>query len=159
MTDYHARLCIQLRRSHNCIGSQLGRHLSRGPKPPAKPEGDLPKNSLTEFANVMPPRAAAAAPASFTEFSRTDLHEPTIGAYVYEPKIAVGAAVGWHQISTRNGQRYWYSFIPRSLRQLPPVVVLFHGAGRSGLSMIDMWQSTARKHGIVLIAPNSKGQQ
>ncbi|MDC0737540.1 prolyl oligopeptidase family serine peptidase [Cognatishimia sp. SS12] len=34
-------------------------------------------------------------------------------------------------------------------------VILLHGAGRNGLSMIDMWRSTAEREQLVLLAPNS----
>ncbi len=36
-----------------------------------------------------------------------------------------------------------------------PAVFLLHGAGRTGLSMIDMWQDMARKKGVILIAPDA----
>lgn len=39
-----------------------------------------------------------------------------------------------------------------------PAVLLLHGAGRSGLSMIDMWQATADREGLALIAPDSAGE-
>lgn len=38
-----------------------------------------------------------------------------------------------------------------------PVVVLLHGAQRSGLSMIDMWRATADREGLVLLAPDAAG--
>ncbi|WP_192931100.1 PHB depolymerase family esterase [Gemmobacter serpentinus] len=36
-----------------------------------------------------------------------------------------------------------------------PLILLFHGAGRDGLSQIEMWEATARRHGLILLAPNS----
>ena len=34
-----------------------------------------------------------------------------------------------------------------------PVLVALHGAGRSGLSMIDTWQTNANKHSFIIVAP------
>jgi hypothetical protein len=115
---------------------------------------DDPETSDTEANDVMPQRPAGAPVARFAEFSRVDLHEPTIGAYEYKPSVGISAVATKHQTATRQGQRSWYSFAPPTRSQPSPVVILFHGAGRSGLSMIDMWQSVARKYGVVLIAPN-----
>ena len=38
----------------------------------------------------------------------------------------------------------------------PPVVVLLHGSERDGRSMLDMWQDAADRHGLVLMAPDSR---
>ncbi len=53
--------------------------------------------------------------------------------------------------------RNWHSYVPETVADDAPVVILFHGAGRSGLAMIDMWKDTADKNGIVLVAPNAPG--
>jgi len=36
-----------------------------------------------------------------------------------------------------------------------PAIVLLHGSGRDGTSLLDPWQPVAKKEGIVLIAPDS----
>ena len=38
-----------------------------------------------------------------------------------------------------------------------PVIVLFHGAGRDELSMIDMWDDVADAHGLLLLSLKSEG--
>ncbi|MEM9794898.1 MAG: hypothetical protein AAF919_00300 [Pseudomonadota bacterium] len=35
-----------------------------------------------------------------------------------------------------------------------PTVVLLHGPGRTGESMVDMWRETAERQGLVIVAPN-----
>jgi predicted esterase len=40
-----------------------------------------------------------------------------------------------------------------------PVIVLFHGAARDELSMIDMWDSTADAHGLLLLSVKSLGER
>ncbi|QPH55034.1 alpha/beta hydrolase family protein [Pontivivens ytuae] len=53
--------------------------------------------------------------------------------------------VTWHMLD------FGGSLTPR------PAVVLFHGAGRTGLSQLDMWRAVARQHRLVLIAPDADG--
>jgi predicted esterase len=53
--------------------------------------------------------------------------------------------------------RGWYEFVPKSQEEMP-LVILLHGAGRDGLSQIDMWKDVANRYGIALLAPNSAGR-
>lgn len=127
------------------------------PAPPLVVDGEMPAEA--ETSDVMPVRSASAPKAAFTEVSRADLHVSTIGAYEYEPSARIISAATKHQTVNQFKRRTWYSVIPSGLSRPAPVVILFHGANRSGLSMLDMWQSVAREHGVVLIAPNSVGNR
>lgn len=82
-----------------------------------------------------------------------------------------GAASAAAQKVTREtfdygvGRRTYYLFVPeRTPRRaqdgadaeaLAPLVVLLHGSGRNGKSLIDKWAPLAGKEGIVLAAPDS----
>ncbi len=48
----------------------------------------------------------------------------------------------WHGLGAKIG-------VPR------PTLILLHGSQRTGASMVDMWSDTARRHNLILIAPNS----
>lgn len=50
-----------------------------------------------------------------------------------------------------------YTFTPHTKKKVP-LVILFHGAGRDGLSVLDMWLELAQTENIALLAPNSNGQ-
>ena len=52
--------------------------------------------------------------------------------------------------------RIWFDYIPDTQGPMP-LVTLLHGAGRDGLSQIEMWRETAELHGVALVAPNSFG--
>jgi|GEM_PF-1902917 len=54
-------------------------------------------------------------------------------------------------------QRTWYAFKPGGFGPFPTVVLL-HGSNRSGRAMIDMWQTTAQREGIFLIAPDAQAR-
>lgn len=55
--------------------------------------------------------------------------------------------------------RNYYLWMPDGPSNDPrPVIVLLHGAQRTGASMIDMWKDVADRHGVILVAPDALGQ-
>jgi len=55
----------------------------------------------------------------------------------------------------------YYSYTPKSLKsgRNNPAIILLHGAGRTGVTMGEMWKKTAERHGIQLFAPTGQGHQ
>lgn len=53
--------------------------------------------------------------------------------------------------------RTYYLLVPQSaIKSAPaPMIVLLHGSGRDGRSLIDKWEPLAKKEGIVLAAPDA----
>jgi len=52
--------------------------------------------------------------------------------------------------------REYFLFVPESVKDRPaPLLVLLHGSGRDGKSLIDPWQRLAEREGIILASPNS----
>jgi poly(3-hydroxybutyrate) depolymerase len=60
-------------------------------------------------------------------------------------------------IISQNKKRTLYLFAPESVRSgtPAPLIVLLHGSGHIGLSLVDKWQDLAAKEGIVLVGPDS----
>jgi poly(3-hydroxybutyrate) depolymerase len=58
-------------------------------------------------------------------------------------------------------ERTYYLYIPKSLKpDTPaPVLVLFHGSGRNGLSLVERWKKLAEEEGVVLIGPDAADPQ
>jgi len=57
-----------------------------------------------------------------------------------------------------GGQKHnYYVYAPKAVqdRSRAPMLVLLHGAGRDGLSLIDPWKDLAAQEGIILVAPNA----
>lgn len=56
-----------------------------------------------------------------------------------------------------RGARTYYLFVPErpSAAPLAPLIVLLHGSGRDGKSLMDKWEPLAKKEGIILAAPDS----
>jgi predicted esterase len=97
--------------------------------------------------------AAEVVPRTHTE-RRRGLLTPRIPArYEYAPSAGIVRASGDH----RTAGLAWRSLLP-SGDAPAPVVVLLHGAGRDGLSMLDMWQRVGRTQSLVLIAPEARGK-
>ena len=53
--------------------------------------------------------------------------------------------------------RTYYLLVPESAKKTgsPPLIVLLHGSGRDGKSLLDPWTPLARKQGIILAAPDA----
>jgi poly(3-hydroxybutyrate) depolymerase len=52
-------------------------------------------------------------------------------------------------------KRTYYVFIPTGLTSSAPLLLLLHGSGHDGMSLIDPWKGLAQKQGIILVAPDS----
>jgi len=52
----------------------------------------------------------------------------------------------------------YYVFVPKTLAApgSAPLLVLFHGSGRNGSTLVEPWKKLAEKEGIVLVAPNAR---
>lgn len=74
---------------------------------------------------------------------------------------AYGQKVLKESIKAREKERGYYLFVPDGIEASKPVplVVLLHGSGRNGLSLIDRWKELAKKEKIILVGPNSLNGQ
>lgn len=67
------------------------------------------------------------------------------------------------EITNLGGKaRAVYVFVPNKLtKDSPaPLLLLLHGSGRNGFSLVDKWKDLAKKEGIILVGPdaiNSRG--
>lgn len=60
-------------------------------------------------------------------------------------------------IVSQNKKRTIYLFVPESVKSGTPVplIILLHGSGRNGLSLVDKWKDLAAKEGIIVVGPDS----
>ncbi|HXT68313.1 MAG TPA: PHB depolymerase family esterase [Vicinamibacterales bacterium] len=54
--------------------------------------------------------------------------------------------------------RTYYTYLPAGTAAVP-LVVLLHGSGRDGTTLINPWESLAKKEGIALVAPDASVKQ
>lgn len=59
---------------------------------------------------------------------------------------------------SQNKNRTIYLFVPESIKNgtPAPLLVLLHGSGHIGLSLVDKWKDLAAKEGIILVGPDSQ---
>lgn len=62
-------------------------------------------------------------------------------------------------ITFQGKSRTYYIFVPESGSGPKPLLLLLHGSGRNGMSLIDPWKGLAEKEGIILVAPDSLNSQ
>ncbi|HEX8189379.1 MAG TPA: alpha/beta hydrolase-fold protein [Pyrinomonadaceae bacterium] len=67
-----------------------------------------------------------------------------------------GDKVSKETIESGGRRRIYYLFAPASLKPQAPLVVLLHGSGRDGLSLVDKWKDLAAREGFVIAGPNSR---
>jgi poly(3-hydroxybutyrate) depolymerase len=51
--------------------------------------------------------------------------------------------------------RTYYVLVPNGVSPSAPMLLLLHGSGHNGMSLIDPWKDLATKNGIILVAPDS----
>lgn len=62
------------------------------------------------------------------------------------------------EITNLGGKaRAFYLFVPNKLmKESPaPLLLLLHGSGRNGFSLVDKWKDLAKKEGIILVGPDA----
>lgn len=62
-------------------------------------------------------------------------------------------------INSQGKARTYYLFVPSEGTSPKPLILLLHGSGRNGMSLIDPWKGLAEKEGIILVAPDSLNSQ
>ena len=59
--------------------------------------------------------------------------------------------------SSGGRTRTYFLLVPESAKKAdsPPLIVLLHGSGRDGKSLLDPWTLLAKKEGVVIVAPDA----
>jgi predicted esterase len=58
-------------------------------------------------------------------------------------------------IVSNKKKRTYYLFVPASAKAPAPLIVLLHGSGRGGLSLVEKWKDLASKEGVIIVGPDS----
>ena len=64
-------------------------------------------------------------------------------------------------VMVKKQERSYQIYLPPKLSNSTkpaPMVVLLHGAGRSGISLVEKWKRIADENGIILVGPTSSGE-
>jgi poly(3-hydroxybutyrate) depolymerase len=78
----------------------------------------------------------------------------TLSPFLNQPASETGKIV--KEAFDLNGKaRSYYLFVPKSGASNTPLVILLHGSGGSGRSLVEEWKSLAGKEGLLLAGPDS----
>jgi poly(3-hydroxybutyrate) depolymerase len=71
--------------------------------------------------------------------------------------VASAQKVAKSTLKTTSGERTYYLFVPENVDKSKPVplLVLLHGSGRNGLSLVDRWKELAAKEAFIIVGPDS----
>jgi poly(3-hydroxybutyrate) depolymerase len=60
-------------------------------------------------------------------------------------------------ITSQGRTRAYYLFVPDRINAAAPapLIVLLHGSGRNGLSLVEKWKDLAKKEKIILVGPDA----
>src|SRR4030095_16175013 len=72
-----------------------------------------------------------------------------------QPAFATPPDVVHDTITSGGRKRSYYLFVPDTVKAPAPLVVLLHGSGHNGRSLIDQWQDLAAKEGVRIAVPDS----
>jgi predicted esterase len=54
-------------------------------------------------------------------------------------------------------KRSFYLFVPANVANPAALIVLLHGSGRDGLSLVEKWKDLANKEGFIVVGPDAGG--
>jgi predicted esterase len=75
---------------------------------------------------------------------------------VIAPSLARPSAEPHRETLRFGGEnRVCYVFVPAGLTAPAPALLLLHGSGHNGMSLIEPWRGLAQKEGVILVAPDS----
>ena len=64
-------------------------------------------------------------------------------------------------IRSQGKDRAYYLFVPKSINPATPapLIVLLHGSGRNGMSLVEKWKDLAKKEGVIIVGPDALDSQ
>ncbi|HEU4930460.1 MAG TPA: PHB depolymerase family esterase [Pyrinomonadaceae bacterium] len=60
------------------------------------------------------------------------------------------------ELITSNGKtRAYYLYVPSTVKDSAPLIVMLHGSNRTGVTLVEKWKDYAKKEGIILAGPDA----
>lgn len=71
---------------------------------------------------------------------------------------AVSGKIEKQTLISAGKKRTYYLFVPSTIKPAAsvPLIVMLHGSGRNGLSLVEKWKDLATKEGIVIVGPDAQ---
>ena len=82
-------------------------------------------------------------------------------AFALFPPGVIADGITKEIIRSQNKDRVYYLYVPDKLSQTKPVplIVLLHGSGRTGNSLVEKWKDLAKKEQFIIVGPDALNTQ
>ena len=77
--------------------------------------------------------------------------------FLIAPQPVSSQEIAKELITSEGKKRAYYLFVPEKLNAATPapLIVLLHGSGRNGLSLVDKWKDLAKKEKFIIVGPDA----
>lgn len=77
-----------------------------------------------------------------------------------QPSVAA-QEISKELIRSQGKERAYYLFVPKDLSPGAPasLIVLLHGSGRNGISLVEKWKDLAKKERVIVVGPDAQNLQ
>jgi len=58
-------------------------------------------------------------------------------------------------IKSNGKERAYYLYVPSTLKGPAPLIVMLHGSGRTGVTLVEKWKDYAKKENIIIVGPDA----
>jgi poly(3-hydroxybutyrate) depolymerase len=89
---------------------------------------------------------------------RDPIRRAVIAMALVVPTVLAAQKTSKETLGSGGQPRTYYKFMPEGTDQVP-LIVLLHGSGRDGTTLISPWESLAKKERIALVAPDATVKQ
>ncbi|HWP41587.1 MAG TPA: alpha/beta fold hydrolase [Blastocatellia bacterium] len=77
-----------------------------------------------------------------------------VSPFLHHPSSEPGK-IAKEAFEVNGRERSYYIFVPKQGARPAPMVLLLHGSGMNGRSLVEEWKSLAGKEGLILVGPDS----
>jgi poly(3-hydroxybutyrate) depolymerase len=58
-------------------------------------------------------------------------------------------------IKSNGKERAYYLYVPSTIKGPAPLIVMLHGSGRNGVTLVEKWKDYAKKENIIIVGPDA----
>ncbi len=58
-------------------------------------------------------------------------------------------------IKSKGKDRAYYLYVPSTVKEPAPLIVMLHGSNRTGVTLVEKWKDYAKKENIIIVGPDA----
>ncbi|PYS51380.1 MAG: hypothetical protein DMF68_04530 [Acidobacteria bacterium] len=93
--------------------------------------------------------------------SKRNLIRLFLAFLLFSVHVQASDKISKETIASQGRKRTYYLFVPASTESKTdvPLVVLLHGSGRNGLSLVEKWKDLASEEGFIVVGPDASDSE